>query len=121
MAGHGRGNAPLEKAKDFKGTFGKVVNYIGRYKIAVVAVMICAVCSAVFSIVSPKVLGKATTNLAEGTMSKIAGTGGIDFDYIGHILLIGVVCNQLSFQSDSGVYNVNNYPEALLQAAKRNC
>lgn len=88
MAGHGRGNAPLEKAKDFKGTFGKVVNYIGRYKIAVVAVMICAVCSAVFSIVSPKVLGKATTKLAEGTMSKIAGTGGIDFDYIGQILLI---------------------------------
>lgn len=88
MAGHGRGKAPLEKAKDFKGTFGKVVNYIGRYKIAVVAVMICAVCSAVFSIVSPKVLGKATTKLAEGTMSKIAGTGGIDFDYIGQILLI---------------------------------
>lgn len=42
MAGHGKGNAPVEKAKDFKGTFKKLVNYIGRYKIAVVAVMICA-------------------------------------------------------------------------------
>lgn len=87
MAGHGRRNAPGEKAKDFKGTFKKLVNYIGKYKIAVVAVMVCAVLSATFNIVSPKVLGKATTKLAEGAMSKIAGTGGMDFDYIGKILL----------------------------------
>lgn len=91
MPGHGRRNVPGEKAKDFKGTFKKLVNYIGKYKIAVVAVMICAVLSATFNIVSPKVLGKATTKLAEGTMAKVAGTGGMDFDYIGKILLT-VLC-----------------------------
>lgn len=81
-------NVPGEKAKDFKGTFNKLLNYMGRYKIAVVAVMICAVLSAAFSIISPKVLGKATTALSEGMMAKISGTGGMDFDYIGKILLI---------------------------------
>ena len=50
--------------------------------------MLCAVASAVFSIVSPKILGKATTRLAQGLMAKISGTGGIDFTYIGRILLI---------------------------------
>lgn len=87
MAGHGRRNVPGEKAKDFKGTFKKLVNYMGKYKIAVVIVMICAVLSATFSIISPKILGKATTKLSEGLMAKIAGTGGMDFDYIGKILL----------------------------------
>ncbi|MFQ9514460.1 MAG: ABC transporter ATP-binding protein [Eubacterium sp.] len=81
-------NVSGEKAKDFKGTFNKLLNYMGRYKIAVVAVMICAVLSAAFSIISPKVLGKATTALSEGMMAKISGTGGMDFDYIGKILLI---------------------------------
>lgn len=87
MAGHGRRNVPGEKAKDFKGTFKKLVNYMGKYKIAVIIVMICAVLSATFSIISPKILGKATTKLSEGLMAKIAGTGGMDFDYIGKILL----------------------------------
>lgn len=86
MAGR-KPNAQGEKAKDFKGTIKKMINYIGRYKIAIVAVMICAIASATFSIVGPKVLGKATTALSEGLMNKIAGTGGIDFDYIGKILL----------------------------------
>jgi ATP-binding cassette subfamily B protein len=87
MAGHGRRNAPVEKAKDFKGTLKKLINYIGGYKIAIVAVMICAVLSATFSIISPKVLAKATDALKNGLVAKIAGTGGMDFDYIAKILL----------------------------------
>ena len=85
--GHGRGMAPGEKAKDFKGSIGKMLRYMGKYKIAVVFVMIIAACSTVFSVAGPKVLGKATTALASGLMAKVAGTGGIDFPYIGKILL----------------------------------
>ena len=85
--GPGRGMAPGEKAKDLKGAIGKMLRYMGKYKIAVVFVMIIAACSTVFSVVGPKVLGKATTALASGLMAKVAGTGGIDFTYIGKILL----------------------------------
>ncbi len=85
--GPGRGMAPGEKAKDLKGAIGKMLRYMGKYKIAVVFVMIIAACSTVFSVLGPKVLGKATTGLAEGLMAKVAGTGGIDFSYIGKVLL----------------------------------
>lgn len=87
MGGPGRGMAPGEKAKDFKGTFKKIVVYIGNYKFGVLGVMIFAICSTVFNVAGPKILGKATTALAEGLGRKIAGTGGMDFDYIGKILL----------------------------------
>ena len=90
MGGRGK-NAPAAKAKDFKGTVRKIINYLGGYKIGVIAVMICACLSALFSIISPKILGKATTALSEGLMGKITGTGGIDFSYIGKIL-ISVLC-----------------------------
>ncbi len=83
----GGGMAPGEKAKDFKGSFGKLFNYIGKYKIAIVIVIVLAACSTVFSVLGPKIMGKATTALSEGLMRKIAGTGGIDFDYIAKILL----------------------------------
>ena len=76
-----------EKAKDFKGTIGKLFRYIGKYKTAVVVVAIFAIGSTVFNVVCPKVLGKATTALSEGIMNKITGNGGIDFTYIGKILL----------------------------------
>jgi ATP-binding cassette subfamily B protein len=79
---------PVEKPKDFKNSIGKVLRYIGRFRIAVVIVMIFAMLSAIFNVVSPKILGKATTALATGLMEKVAGTGGIDFDYIGKILLL---------------------------------
>lgn len=85
--GPGRGMMPVEKAKDFKGSIGKLLAYIGRYKIAIVIVMIMAAISTVFSVVGPKVLGRATTTLSEGLLSKIAGTGGIDFTKIGKILI----------------------------------
>ena len=76
-----------DKAKDFKGTIGKLFRYIGKYKAAVVVVAIFAIGSTVFNVVCPNVLGKATTVLSEGIMNKITGNGGIDFTYIGKILL----------------------------------
>ena len=76
-----------EKAKDFKGTIGKLFRYIGKYKAAVVVVAIFAIGSTIFNVVCTKVLGKATTALSEGIMNKITGNGGIDFTYIGKILL----------------------------------
>lgn len=76
-----------EKAKDFKGTIGKLFRYIGKYKAAVVVVAIFAIGSTIFNVVCPKVLGKATTALSEGIMNKITGNGGIDFTYIGKILM----------------------------------
>ena len=66
----------------------KLLRYIGNYKFAILAVMIFAAISTVFSVAGPKVMGKATTALAEGLMKKIAGTGGIDFTRIGKILLL---------------------------------
>ncbi len=84
---HG-GMMPGEKAKDFKGTFAKLLRYMGRYKLALIAVMIFAAGSTVFMIIGPKVLAKATTELFNGMMAKFAGTGGIDFGRIGQILIL---------------------------------
>ena len=80
--------APVEKPKDFKGSMKNLIRYIGKYKIAVVIVMICAAASTIFAVIGPKILGKATTALAEGLVGKIQGTGTIDMGYIGIILLI---------------------------------
>lgn len=87
---HG-GMMPGEKAKDFKGTFAKLLRYMGRYKLALIAVMIFAAGSTVFTIIGPKVLAKATTELFNGMMAKFAGTGGIDFGRIGQILILLLV------------------------------
>lgn len=87
--GHGqRGMMPGEKAKDFKGTIGKLFAYMGKYRIALVAVLIFAVGSTVFNIIGPKVLSKVTTELFNGLVAKVGGTGGINFEKIGRILLI---------------------------------
>ena len=83
--GHGPGM--VEKPKDFKGSTKKLSRYLGRYWGAIIAVMIFAAVSTIFSVAGPKIMGKATTALAEGLMNKIAGTGGIDFDYIAKVLL----------------------------------
>jgi len=78
-----------EKARDFKGTMRKLLQYLGSYKISTLIVMIIAIASTVFSIAGPKILGQATTKLFEGVMAQIAGSGtGIDFNYIGRIILI---------------------------------
>lgn len=87
---HGGGMAPVEKAKDFKGSIKNLVKYIGRFKAAVVVVMICAAASTVFSVIGPKILGKATTELASGLFKKIEGTGTVNMDAIANILLIVV-------------------------------
>lgn len=80
---------PGEKAKDFKGSFKKLLNYIGKYKITVIIVFVLAIVSTVFSVVGPKILGQATDVLFEGIMNKISGKGGgIDFGRIGEIMMI---------------------------------
>ena len=78
---------PGEKAQDFKGTIGKLVRFMGQFKVAFIAAIVFAMASAAFNIVGPKVLSQATTELFDGIVAKIAGTGGIDFDAVGAILL----------------------------------
>jgi ATP-binding cassette, subfamily B, multidrug efflux pump len=80
-----------EKARDFKGTMSKLLDYLGSYKIGTLVVMIFAIASTIFTIIGPKILGSATTKLFEGVLEMIAGTGaGIDFDFIGRIILITI-------------------------------
>ena len=76
-----------EKAQDFKGTIGKLVRFMGQFKVAFIAAIVFAMASAAFNIVGPKVLSQATTELFDGIVAKIGGTGGIDFDAVGAILL----------------------------------
>ena len=87
--GHGpmRGGMPGEKAKDFKGTMVRLLKYAASYRTALAVVIIFAVGSTVFSIIGPKILSQATTEIFNGLVSKISGTGGIDFTKIGRILL----------------------------------
>jgi len=99
-AGSGSGRGPMprggpmammkgEKPRDFKGTMRKLVQYLGSYKVSILIVMLFAIGSTIFMIAGPKILGKATTKLFEGVMQQISGSGpGIDFDYIGRIVLI---------------------------------
>ena len=85
------------KAKDFKGSMGRLLKYIGKYKVAVIVVFIFAVASAVFSIIGPKLMGNATTVLFEGVMGQISGSGeGIDFVRIGQILIMLVILYGIS-------------------------
>ncbi|MEW6093614.1 MAG: ABC transporter ATP-binding protein [Chloroflexota bacterium] len=94
----GRGRGPLahgpmammkgEKPRDFKGTLKKLIQYLGQYRVLILIIWLIAIASTVFSIFGPKILGQATTKLFEGVMAKIAGTGTIDFAYIGNIILL---------------------------------
>jgi ATP-binding cassette subfamily B multidrug efflux pump len=89
----GRGHGPMammpgDKARDFRGTMAKLIQYLGRYRVLVLVVMIFAVASTAASIAGPKILGRATTRLFEGVMAKLRGAGEIDFEYIGQILLL---------------------------------
>ena len=85
--GHGPGRV-VEKPKDFKGTMLKLLGYVGKHKIAVFFAIAFAMCSVLFNIVGPKVLGEVTTKLYEGLVAKVAGTGSVDFDWIGRTLLL---------------------------------
>lgn len=85
-----------EKATDFRGTMKKLLHFMGKYKIALVIVVIFALGSTVFNIIGPKVLSTATTELFEGITAKIAGTGGINFDAVGVILLTTLILYAVS-------------------------
>lgn len=95
----GRGRGPMgrrrgmsgEKAKDFKGAMLRLLKYMERYKFRLILMVIFAIGGTVFNIIGPKILGKATTELYSGLISKINGGSGIDFDKIIKIL-VGVMC-----------------------------
>ena len=87
----GRHGMSTEKAKDFKGTMKKLMGYLAQYKIGLLLVVIFAIGSTIFNIAGPKILGKATTELFHGLISKVSGGSGIDFDKIAKIL-IGLMC-----------------------------
>ena len=84
MGPHG-GN---EKAKDLKGTLKKLFHYMNAFKVQMILIAIFAVCGTTFTIIGPKILGKATTEIANGLMSKVSGGSGMDFGKIAQILLI---------------------------------
>lgn len=90
MGGPMGGMRGTEKAKDFKGTMKNLFNYLKPYRISIFIVVIFAIGSSAFSIVGPKILGKATTEIFEGLVRKVSnqGNAGIDFNYIGRVLLI---------------------------------
>ena len=94
MSSSTRGHGPMggrnmagEKAKDFSAAMKKLIGYMKRYRIRLAVMMVCAIAGTVFNIVGPRILGKATTELFNGLVAKIGGTGGIDFGKIGQILL----------------------------------
>ena len=77
-----------EKAVNFKATMAKLLQYLRQYRVQLIVVILFAIASTIFSIVGPKILGKATTKLFEGIVAQFAGTGqGVDFAYIGNILM----------------------------------
>lgn len=80
--------APVEKAKDFKGSIGKLARYMSEYKISLVFVVIFAITSTVFNIIGPKLMGNATTEIFNGIIAKVNGTGDVNFDTLGAILLL---------------------------------
>ena len=85
--GHGKGRGPAEKAKHFKGTMAKLIRYLGSYRINIIIAFLFSIVSVALMVIGPKILGNATTELTNGFMAKISGTGGIDFGKIETILL----------------------------------
>jgi len=92
----GMGMMRGEKAADFRGSMGKLFNYMGRYKISVSIVFVFAILSTIATIVGPKILGQATTKLFEGIIDKIRGTGDVDFAAIGQILIMTILLYVIS-------------------------
>ncbi len=78
---------PGEKARNFKGTMRKLIDYLGEYKVSLIIVLLFAIASTASNIAGPKILGNATTKLFEGVLAQLNGTGGIDFAFIGQIIL----------------------------------
>lgn len=99
--GRGMGAAPVEKAKNFKGTVKKLLQYLSQYKFMITVVIICAIASTIFNIVGPKILGNITTEIYAGVMKMMQGTGGIDFAVIektaGILLVIYIISAAFSY------------------------
>ncbi|GAB4501505.1 MAG: ABC transporter ATP-binding protein [Anaerolineales bacterium] len=93
--GHMMGG-PVQKARDFNGTLRKLTAYLSPYQAKIVLVFVLAIGSTIFSIIGPKILGNATTELFNGILAKIAGTGEVAFDVIGGILLTALGLYALS-------------------------
>ncbi len=113
--GHG-GRMAGEKAKDFKGAMKKIIKYISRYKFRLILMFIFAIAGTVFNIVGPKILGKATTELFNGLVAKVGGTGGINFGRIGEILaflmclyVVSAVCSFVQGMIMTGISNDVSY------------
>ena len=112
---HG-GRRPNEKAKDFKGTMKKLIRYMAIYKVQVFFVAVFAICGTIFNIVGPKILGKATTEIFDGLVSKVSGGDGMDFGKIGQILLtvlclyvISAICSFVQGYLMTGVSQKTTY------------
>ena len=108
------------KAKDFRGTMKKLIQYLGRYKIALIAVLIFAVLSTVFSILGPKILGQATTIVFEGIMNTITGSGKRDrfFRNWKYRLYAGdFIYHQRGFFLHPGLHHDECFHESYLQPA----
>lgn len=91
----GRGGGPMammkgDKAKNFKSTMKRLLGYMNQYKLKISLVFLFAIASTVFTIIGPKILGKATTKLFDGVMDNISGTGGVDFDFIAKIIFFAL-------------------------------
>ena len=113
--GHG-GRMAGEKAKDFKGAMKKIVKYMSRYKFRLILMFIFAIAGTVFNIVGPKILGKATTELFNGLVAKVGGTGGINFGRIGEILaflmclyVVSALCSFVQGMIMTGISNDVSY------------
>lgn len=112
--GHGGPGMPVEKAKDFKGTLRKLVDYLKKYHFSIIVVILCTIGSTVFVIVGPKILGQATTEIFEGLTGKVSGGAGIDFGRIGQILLflIGLYALSAAFSFIQG-YIMNGITQKM--------
>ena len=108
MGGHG-GGMSAEKAKDFKTAMKRLLSYMKRYRIQLMCMIVFAIGSTVFNIIGPKVLGKATTELYSGLVSKINGGSGIDFGKIISFVGAGTVRSQCAVFPDSGIYYDGNF------------
>ena len=121
MGGHGGMAMSVEKAKDFKGTMKTLWSYLSSYKFAIILVVVFAIGSTIFSIVGPKILGNATTELFNGLMDKLQGGSGINFGKIGEILLflIGLYVVSALFSFIQG-FIMTNVSQKLTYRLRKN-
>ena len=118
--GGGPGMGPVEKPKDMKKTFRKLVAYLSKFHFAMVVVVIFTIASTAFGIFGPKILGKATTKIFEGLVDKIQGGSGIDFEKIGAILLglVGLYIISTFFNYIQGLIMTNISQKVAFQMRK---